>query len=145
MWIGLYRERQWSANSTSLFRYWASGQPDSGEEGCVTTAFNNSGLWSDDNCSLSFPFVCYKTSNVPFFNAYVIDTALKHTTVLIAQLLRQSFWAFDKTHCFQYTHLLKRKQQSLCFQLWTTGEQKHNNFITIFTVIRFIILSKCSE
>lgn len=65
VWIGLHREKQWSDGSPSLFRYWAQGQPDSGEEECVTMAFNNSGLWSDDNCLLSFPFICYITSNVP--------------------------------------------------------------------------------
>ncbi|XP_038587254.1 C-type mannose receptor 2-like isoform X1 [Micropterus salmoides] len=60
LWIGLHWERLWSDGSTSLFQNWAYGQTDSTEQ-CVTTAFNNSGLWSDDNCSLTFPFICYST------------------------------------------------------------------------------------
>lgn len=63
VWIGLHREKVWSDGSTSLFRHWASAQPNSGSEQCVTTSFIDSGLWSDDNCSLSFPFICYQTSN----------------------------------------------------------------------------------
>ncbi|XP_051799582.1 uncharacterized protein LOC110964191 isoform X2 [Acanthochromis polyacanthus] len=61
VWIGLYRQKVWSDGSNSLFRHWADHQPDSGGERCVTAQFNNSGRWSDENCSLSFPFVCFTT------------------------------------------------------------------------------------
>ncbi|XP_045921315.1 receptor-type tyrosine-protein phosphatase H-like [Micropterus dolomieu] len=61
LWIGLHWEQLWSDGSTLLFHYWASGQPDSTEQ-CVTTSFRNSGLWSDDSCSLTFPFICYSTT-----------------------------------------------------------------------------------
>ncbi|XP_045898285.1 uncharacterized protein LOC123966106, partial [Micropterus dolomieu] len=61
VWIGLYWEQLWSDGSPSLFQNWAGGQPDSPEQ-CVTTMFRNSGLWSDDNCSLTFPFICYSTT-----------------------------------------------------------------------------------
>nr|XP_046236795.1 tenascin-N-like isoform X5 [Scatophagus argus] len=61
VWIGLYREKLWSDGSMSLFRHWADGQPDIGAEQCVTAAFNDSGRWSDDDCSLSFPFICHQT------------------------------------------------------------------------------------
>ncbi|XP_044040645.1 receptor-type tyrosine-protein phosphatase H-like isoform X2 [Siniperca chuatsi] len=63
VWIGLHREKLWSDGSTSLFRHWASGQPDLGTEQCVTMAFNDSGRWSDNNCSLTFPFICYTTGS----------------------------------------------------------------------------------
>lgn len=63
VWIGLHREKQWSDRSPSLFRYWASEQPDSGLHECVTMSFNDSGRWSDDICSLQVPFICYKPSN----------------------------------------------------------------------------------
>ncbi|XP_045921594.1 uncharacterized protein LOC123981033 [Micropterus dolomieu] len=58
VWIGLRWEQLWSDGSISVFQYWASGQPDSTEQ-CVTTMFRNSGRWSDDNCSLTFPFICF--------------------------------------------------------------------------------------
>ncbi|XP_038587251.1 macrophage mannose receptor 1-like isoform X1 [Micropterus salmoides] len=61
VWIGLHQEQLWSDGSPSVFQYWASGQPDSTGQ-CVTTAFRNSGRWSDDNCSLSLPFICYSTT-----------------------------------------------------------------------------------
>ncbi|XP_014878439.1 uncharacterized protein LOC106940263 isoform X2 [Poecilia latipinna] len=61
VWIGLYREKLWSDSSDSLFRYWADGEPNnpSGDQ-CVAGSFNDSGRWSDESCSLSLPFVCYK-------------------------------------------------------------------------------------
>uniref|UniRef100_A0A3B3WKE1 C-type lectin domain-containing protein n=1 Tax=Poecilia mexicana TaxID=48701 RepID=A0A3B3WKE1_9TELE len=62
VWIGLYREKLWSDGSTSLFRYWADGEPNSpsGDQ-CVAGSFNDSGRWSDESCSLSYPFVCAST------------------------------------------------------------------------------------
>ncbi|XP_045897565.1 macrophage mannose receptor 1-like [Micropterus dolomieu] len=71
VWIGLYWEQLWSDGSPSVFQYWASGQPDSAEQ-CVTTAFRNSGRWSDDNCSLSLPFICYSTSNASYFYSHTV-------------------------------------------------------------------------
>ncbi|XP_078020253.1 fibronectin-like [Epinephelus lanceolatus] len=62
LWIGLHREKLWSDGSSSLFRHWANGQPDFSAGECVTTAFNDSGRWSDDNCFHSFPFICYETT-----------------------------------------------------------------------------------
>ncbi|XP_050931610.1 uncharacterized protein LOC108888791 isoform X16 [Lates calcarifer] len=61
VWIGLYRNNLWSDGSTSLFRNWAAGQPDSGTDNCFTTSFSGSGQWSDDDCSLSLPFICFRT------------------------------------------------------------------------------------
>ncbi|XP_008290291.1 uncharacterized protein LOC103364809, partial [Stegastes partitus] len=62
VWIGLYRQKLWSDGSNSLFRHWAVGQPDSDGEQCVAAQFNNSGRWSDEDCSRSLPFVCFKTA-----------------------------------------------------------------------------------
>uniref|UniRef100_A0A3Q1CLQ0 Uncharacterized protein n=1 Tax=Amphiprion ocellaris TaxID=80972 RepID=A0A3Q1CLQ0_AMPOC len=61
VWIGLYRQKVWSDGSNSLFRHWADEQPDSGRERCVAAQFNNSGRWSDEDCSLAFPFICFTT------------------------------------------------------------------------------------
>ncbi|XP_059210399.1 receptor-type tyrosine-protein phosphatase H-like [Centropristis striata] len=58
VWIGLRREKLWSDGSSSLFRHWANGQPD-GPVQCATTDFLDSGQWTDEHCSLSFPFICY--------------------------------------------------------------------------------------
>ncbi|XP_045920646.1 macrophage mannose receptor 1-like [Micropterus dolomieu] len=61
VWIGLHWEQLWSDGSTSLFQNWASGSPVSTEQ-CVTTEFSNSRQWSDANCSLTLPFICYTTT-----------------------------------------------------------------------------------
>ncbi|XP_047241540.1 uncharacterized protein LOC124880462 [Girardinichthys multiradiatus] len=61
VWIGLYREKLWSDGTQSLFRHWANGQPnDSSGDQCVAGSFTDSGRWSDENCSMSLPFVCYR-------------------------------------------------------------------------------------
>ncbi|PWA27073.1 hypothetical protein CCH79_00011603, partial [Gambusia affinis] len=61
VWIGLYREKLWSDGSTSLFRDWAAGEPnDASGDQCVAGSFSDSGRWSDESCSLSLPFVCYR-------------------------------------------------------------------------------------
>ncbi|XP_023201765.1 uncharacterized protein LOC111610914 isoform X2 [Xiphophorus maculatus] len=65
VWIGLYREKLWSDGSTSLFRNWAAGEPNDASE-CVAGSFSDSGRWSNENCSLSLPFVCYKPKPQPF-------------------------------------------------------------------------------
>ncbi|XP_041840353.1 ladderlectin-like [Melanotaenia boesemani] len=59
VWIGLYRYKEWSDGSNSLFQYWANGQPDSGSQQCVAAEFGDSGKWSDEDCSQSLPFICY--------------------------------------------------------------------------------------
>ncbi|XP_068164929.1 macrophage mannose receptor 1-like [Antennarius striatus] len=57
VWIGLHGGRVWSDGNSSLFRQWASGEPNSITNRCV--AAGQSGLWSDESCCLSFPFICY--------------------------------------------------------------------------------------
>ncbi|XP_051284921.1 C-type mannose receptor 2-like [Dicentrarchus labrax] len=67
VWIGLHREKVWSDGSTSLFRHWAAGQPNSGNLTCVTTLFNDSGQWSTEKCFTRLPFICYTTRNAFYF------------------------------------------------------------------------------
>ncbi|XP_075890207.1 receptor-type tyrosine-protein phosphatase H-like isoform X2 [Nelusetta ayraudi] len=62
VWIGLHREKEWSDGSTSLFRDWASGQPDKASEECASFNFTDSGRWSDDNCALLLNVICYRTT-----------------------------------------------------------------------------------
>ncbi|KAM9717494.1 uncharacterized protein ACNS7B_021144 [Menidia menidia] len=60
VWIGLYRQRLWSDGSSSLFRHWAAKEPNHGDHNCVAASFNDSGRWSDENCTQSLPFICYR-------------------------------------------------------------------------------------
>ncbi|KAF4077081.1 hypothetical protein AMELA_G00204060 [Ameiurus melas] len=61
LWIGLYRTRSWSDKSNSSFNNWKPGQPDNyaRNESCTAVSFNDSGKWTDENCSRAFPFLCY--------------------------------------------------------------------------------------
>ncbi|XP_037832487.1 uncharacterized protein LOC108242854 isoform X3 [Kryptolebias marmoratus] len=59
VWIGLSRQKVWSDGSNSSFQFWVNGQPNSGPEQCVAAAMNDSGRWSDEDCALSLPFICY--------------------------------------------------------------------------------------
>uniref|UniRef100_A0A3P8WM47 C-type mannose receptor 2 n=2 Tax=Cynoglossus semilaevis TaxID=244447 RepID=A0A3P8WM47_CYNSE len=87
VWIGLFWDKVWSDGSTSLFRHWAEGESNSSVEECVTTAFSDVGLWSGENCSLSFPFVCY-TADLP--NAENFMLTQKNTTSITLQWDRVS-------------------------------------------------------
>ncbi|XP_072232023.1 receptor-type tyrosine-protein phosphatase eta-like [Leuresthes tenuis] len=60
VWIGLYRQKEWSDGSNSLFRHWAANEPNNGEHECVAASFADSGRWSDENCTQSLPFICYR-------------------------------------------------------------------------------------
>ncbi|KAI4885998.1 hypothetical protein NFI96_024689, partial [Prochilodus magdalenae] len=72
VWIGLYRTRLWSDQHSSTYENWRpympdSGQPDNGvndyreygNQHCTAVSFSDSGLWTDENCLATLPFVCY--------------------------------------------------------------------------------------
>ncbi|XP_047655745.1 macrophage mannose receptor 1-like [Tachysurus fulvidraco] len=75
-WIGLYRTRSWSDKSNSSFSNWKPGQPDGyGQtKTCTAVSFNDSGNWTDENCSHAFPFLCYSTmSSVPSHQYHFVN------------------------------------------------------------------------
>lgn len=60
-WIGLYRVPwNWSDKSRSAFRNWQNGKPynNGGNEYCA--AENPQHHWSDYDCTLEYPFICYR-------------------------------------------------------------------------------------
>ncbi|XP_036444645.1 macrophage mannose receptor 1-like [Colossoma macropomum] len=73
VWIGLYRNRLWSDQSNSAFTYWRpriqsiQTEPDNGlysagqygNQHCTAADLKHSGQWTDEDCSASFPFICY--------------------------------------------------------------------------------------
>ncbi|KAG1943356.1 hypothetical protein F2P79_014978 [Pimephales promelas] len=61
IWIGLYRTRSWSDQSNSSFSNWAIWQPDNAgtSEYCTAVSFSDSGSWTDENCNIALPFICY--------------------------------------------------------------------------------------
>uniref|UniRef100_A0A8C4GGJ3 C-type lectin domain-containing protein n=1 Tax=Dicentrarchus labrax TaxID=13489 RepID=A0A8C4GGJ3_DICLA len=62
VWIGLFRDSwKWSDGSNSSFRYWQTGEPNnqSGDEACVSTNFDSSGVWEDWSCRARKEFICY--------------------------------------------------------------------------------------
>ncbi|TRY88569.1 hypothetical protein DNTS_034543 [Danionella cerebrum] len=78
VWIGLYRTRVWSDQSSSSFTYWlpytgyVNAQPDngvsvSGEQGgqhCTAVSLAYFGQWTDESCYASLPFFCYSDEYV---------------------------------------------------------------------------------
>ncbi|XP_048021429.1 C-type mannose receptor 2-like [Megalobrama amblycephala] len=71
-WIGLYRTRSWSDQSNSSFSNWGIGQPDNAgnSESCTTVSFSDSGSWTDENCDIAFPFICYSVSSLTSSRQY---------------------------------------------------------------------------
>ncbi|XP_036444938.1 C-type mannose receptor 2-like [Colossoma macropomum] len=73
VWIGLYRTRLWSDQHISTYENWRPGisysseQPDNGagvlgefgNQHCTAVSFSDSGLWTDENCLATLPFICY--------------------------------------------------------------------------------------
>ncbi|XP_066513036.1 C-type mannose receptor 2-like [Hoplias malabaricus] len=63
-WIGLFNDSwQWSDQSYSSFRYWASTQPDDtgGSQNCTAVSMTEGdagGSWFNENCDSELPFVC---------------------------------------------------------------------------------------
>ncbi|KAG9266251.1 C-type mannose receptor 2-like [Astyanax mexicanus] len=72
VWIGLYRTRSWSDNSSSSFSFWKTGQPDNAgvSEYCTAVSFSDSGKWTDENCGQAFPFICYNLTESAFSRQY---------------------------------------------------------------------------
>ncbi|CAN9509453.1 unnamed protein product [Ophioblennius macclurei] len=93
VWIGLRRQKIWSDGSSSPFRNWDRGQPDSGDdldlgdelgsgdELCVATS-SESGLWSDEGCSTRLPFVCH-TATPP--NPSNVRSAGQNETAIVLE------------------------------------------------------------
>ncbi|XP_043101810.1 L-selectin-like [Puntigrus tetrazona] len=58
VYIGLYKDfYKWSDNSSSSFRRWSAGEPDSSGE-CVEQDLWDTNTWTDEDCSETKPFIC---------------------------------------------------------------------------------------
>ncbi|XP_043077471.1 C-type mannose receptor 2-like isoform X2 [Puntigrus tetrazona] len=64
-WIGLYRTRSWSDQSNSSFSNWKTGQPDNAgnSQYCTAVSFSDSGNWTDEDCNIALPFICYSAES----------------------------------------------------------------------------------
>ncbi|XDV41132.1 hypothetical protein PO909_010050 [Leuciscus waleckii] len=62
VWIGLFRDSwQWSDQSNSSFRDWASGEPNNaGVDNCTAIGPNVLGQWYDGTCNSQLRFVCHE-------------------------------------------------------------------------------------
>uniref|UniRef100_A0A3B3VTH5 C-type lectin domain-containing protein n=1 Tax=Poecilia latipinna TaxID=48699 RepID=A0A3B3VTH5_9TELE len=70
-WIGLYDEThdtwRWSDGSNSSFRHWNKNfnNPESINDQCAMTVFDDGGRWKNVSCDEKKPFVCYDGEFLP--------------------------------------------------------------------------------
>ncbi|XP_065122069.1 macrophage mannose receptor 1-like [Paramisgurnus dabryanus] len=69
-WIGLFADSwQWSDQRSFYFRYWAAGQPTTGD--CVAMSTTDSGKWGTYTCVQSLPFICYDGTKFEMYYYYI--------------------------------------------------------------------------
>ncbi|XP_066502968.1 macrophage mannose receptor 1-like [Hoplias malabaricus] len=83
VWIGLHRTRMWSDQSNSSFRYWKTEAPYMNlkhlDPSCTAVSFDDVGRWTDENCDITLPFICYTAlSGIP--HQYYFVQASKNWT-----------------------------------------------------------------
>ncbi|KAL1253177.1 hypothetical protein QQF64_017870 [Cirrhinus molitorella] len=95
VWIGLYRNRLWSDQSSSSFTYWLPwtkvdfAQPDNGlnvegqhgTQHCTAVSLKSFGQWTDERCFASLPFFCYSAFQPKFSDEYVMGIQVKVTSL----------------------------------------------------------------
>lgn len=80
VWIGLYREKAWSDQSSLSFVHWKSGEPDDveGNQKCVAAQLSDMGKWSVEDCRDALQFFCYngKLTELCIIITFGLHTAL---------------------------------------------------------------------
>ena len=87
-WIGLYKHtssntdpdpsgQYWLDNSTSSFRRWEDGKPDTDDTTCIRMK-ESSGEFDDEDCASEYGFVCKRTAGQ--FCLSVMNISMKNLT-----------------------------------------------------------------
>ncbi|KAI4890375.1 hypothetical protein NFI96_021530, partial [Prochilodus magdalenae] len=132
VWIGLFKESwEWSDQSTSLFRYWASTQPDNaaGTENCTAVSMADQGRWHDVNGNIPLPFVCHENKLILIQQNLTWSEALrycrlKHLDLVSVHSEEIQLWVMEVSQKASTEHvwLGLRHTCTLSFWFWVSGE-----------------------
>ncbi|XP_036419930.1 macrophage mannose receptor 1-like isoform X2 [Colossoma macropomum] len=132
-WIGLFSDSwKWSDQSTSSFRYWASDQPDNGNENCAAVSMTTQdamGRWYDVNCAEKIPFICREYKLILINQNLTWREALRYCRVNHVDLVSVhseeiQLWVKEVAQKASTEHvwLGLRHTCTLSFWFWVDGE-----------------------
>ncbi|XP_066513014.1 C-type mannose receptor 2-like [Hoplias malabaricus] len=134
-WIGLFNDSwQWSDQSYSSFRYWASTQPDDtgGSQNCTAVSMTEGdagGSWFDEDCDCELPFVCREDQLVLVNLTLTWRDALRycrtnHSDLVSVTSAEIQSWVMEVAQKAYTDHIWLglRHTCTLGFWFWVSGE-----------------------
>ncbi|XP_072514077.1 macrophage mannose receptor 1-like [Salminus brasiliensis] len=133
VWIGLFRDFwSWSDQSTSSFRYWQEGQPNTVGGKCTAvrvTKVDNAGHWYNMSCDSKNPFFCHDNKLVLIQQRRTWREALrycreKHVDLVSVHSEEIQLWVMEVAQNASTEHvwLGLRHTCSLSFWFWVSGQ-----------------------
>ncbi|XP_036420694.1 macrophage mannose receptor 1-like isoform X2 [Colossoma macropomum] len=132
VWIGLFYDSwKWADQSASLFRYWASTQPDNngGNQNCTAVFMAEQGQWHDLNGNSQLPFICHQNKLILIKQNLTWREALRycrdhHVDLVSVHSEEIQLWVKEVAQKASTEHvwLGLRHTCTLSFWYWVSGE-----------------------